>query len=357
MFPFTGRHGRFFLPTYMIETTPKLFLTEADINRIERQRKMSAPPIRPNATPLSVRIRETEPFHTYERAERLKLSLGFDDIDFKTLFSTSAGFAPANNRTSVVVGYPQRRTVLSDLIPQDVTRLQAVSFMRETTEVLDTGPVAEGAVKPEAQFAYTEVTAPVVKIPAYLPFTEEALDDVDGLENLIDRRMLLRCLIAEEDEFLNGTGGAGNIDGFYNATGVLTQTQGADTLADAIFKAISKVRFTGRAEATAVLIHPDDYESERLRKDTLGQYIWGPPTLPPPAYIWEKLAVVTDAATAGSPLVGDFASYAHISRRMEGNFSVSKSHGENFARNILALRAEVRSSLEIYRPSAFCYVV
>jgi HK97 family phage major capsid protein len=226
--------------------------------------------------------------------------------------------------------------------------------MRQVSETNAAVPTAQGAAKPESAMDWDVVTSPLVKIPAFIPATDEELEDVDGFEELIDRRLMRQVLTEEDDQILNGTGST-ELTGLYNTTGVQTQAIGADTIEDAIFEAAHKVRINGLTEPNACIISATDYRTIRLRKDANDQYIWGPPSLPPPRYMWEMLLVISTAVVAGQPIVGDF-SFAHISRKTSGHLKVSKEHDDYFVKNKVAIVAEVRTSLEVYRPSAFAYV-
>ncbi len=309
-----------------------------------------------SAESLSERIRLSAGYRK-RAALHPKFSTVFEDIDFKTLLTTAGapGFVPRSARSGVVSPFPARRPVIADVIPTSMTREPSVRFMRGVSEDSGAAPTAEGVTKGESALDFDEVESYLTKIPAWIPVTVEQVNDVDGLDYLIDFLLQLQLLREEEDQIMNGVGGVGNMTGFYVDSDVQVQTLGADTLADAILEAIGKVRATGYAEPSAVLINPDDFTDERKRKDSLGNYIWGPPSLPPPYYIWEKPAILTYAVTVGQPLVGDF-SYAHLSRSSIGEFKVSDQHADYAIMNRLVLLAEMRSSLELYRPEAFCYV-
>lgn len=276
-----------------------------------------------------------------------------DGVDMKTLMSLSAGYAPANPRTDRVVVSAQRRPVVSDVIPTDNTDLQVIKWMEETTFTNNASTVSEGATKGEAALAFTERTATVRKIAVWLPVTEEQLDDVNGLRNIIDNRLTLMLLQHEEHQLLFGGNSDPNFNGFMQASGVQTQTFDTNN-SDTIYKAFTKVRYTGFAEPSAVIIHPDNWQTIRLQKTTTNEYIFGDPQTNVAETIWGKPVIVTPAMTSGKALTGDFVLFSHLSRKMGLRIDISDSHGTFFIENKLAIRAEMRECLELYRGAAFC---
>ena len=288
-----------------------------------------------------------------------KFIVDLPDVDFKTLLATGTGYSAPNPRTGIVIPSAQRTPVVADLIPQDPTTNSSIKYMEETTFTNAANTVSEGTAKPEAALAWTERTANVEKIATWLPVTEEQLDDVAQMRNLLDNRLTLMVLLIEETHLLNGSGG---IDGFMHRAG--TSTQAFDTNnADTIYKAFTKVRFTGFAEPSGVVIHPDNWQTIRLSKTSgSGEYIMGAPSVDGGGAInvagvetiWGKPVVITTAITSGQALTGDFVKFAHISRRMGLRVEVTDSHSDYFVYNILAIRAEIRESLEVYRNAAFC---
>lgn len=284
------------------------------------------------------------------------IRFAFEDgsVDSKTLITTAAGFAPPNNRTDMVVPYANRRPMVADLIPTDPTNNTVIKWMEETTFDNQAAPVAQGGTKPQSTFTYTERTSLVEKIAHWVAVTEEQVDDVPTFQGLINRDLTLGLQLKEEDMLLNGNGSSPQIDGFLHKTGVQSRAQsGTDDNQDTIYKAFTDIRFTGYAEPSGIVMNPANWQTIRLQRTTEGLYIFGDPSVEGVDRLWGKPVIVTNAITSGTALVGDFNTYAHISRKMGIRVDVSDSHDTFFILNQLAVRAELRESLEIKRPNAF----
>jgi HK97 family phage major capsid protein len=153
---------------------------------------------------------------------------------------------------------------------------------------------------------------------------------------------------------VNGDGTGQNLTGILNTSGISTQARGTDTDVDAIHKAITLIRLQ-YVEPNAVALHPNNWETIRLAKDSTGQYYYGPPAISGTNSVW-GLNVVTGAQfPANSAIVGDFRQ-AILWLREGIQVLASDSHSDFFVKNLIAVLAELRAAFGVVRPAAFAQV-
>ncbi len=273
----------------------------------------------------------------------------------KTTMSTGAGFAPFSPRTARIVDSAQRRPVVASLIPQNTTEYHSVPYMKETTFTNNVATAAEGSAGGESALAWTEVTPVIEKVSTWLPITDEQIDDVPGLMNLVDRRLMLMWGQEEEDQLVNGDGSSPNLTGFLADAAIQTQAMGSDLPQDAVYKAFTKVRHTAYAEPTGVVIHPDNWTPIRLYKTADGLYVYGAPSEAGPETLFGKPVVQTKVITSGTALTGDFQMDAEITRRQGATIEVGYINTD-FKDGKKTIKLTAREVLKIFRGASFCKV-
>ena len=190
--------------------------------------------------------------------------------------TTTAGWAPFVPRIPRVVLSAQRRPVVADLIPQNDTTASPSSSWRRRPSRTRRRASSKGGTKPESALGFTERTQPVEKIATWLPGHGGADSRTCRRSaSIIDDRLRLMLMLAEETGLLTGTGTSPQLQGFLTKTGVQVQAKGADPVPDAIYKAMTLVRFTGFANPSGIIMHPNDWQDIRTLKTADGLYIWG----------------------------------------------------------------------------------
>jgi HK97 family phage major capsid protein len=160
----------------------------------------------------------------------------------------------------------------------------------------------------------------------------------------------------EELQLLRGDGTGQNILGVYNRNGVQTVTGYGLSTIDSILKGITEIQKDAFVEPTALVVHPNDWFDIRTSKDLNGNYLLGPATLDPnQARPWGLQVRVTTNALENTALVGAF-NQAQVYRRSGIAIAISTENEDYFVKNKVAVRAEERLALAVYRPAAFCKV-
>lgn len=260
-----------------------------------------------------------------------------------------------------VIDTPLRRLTIADLLGKGAMSNTSLTYWVQGVVEGAPATVAENGLKPSIHFNFAPVTEALSKIAVITKISDEAISDTDYLVSVINSQLVGRLQIVEEDQILNGNGTAPNLRGILNRTGLQTYATTATYAAakgfDAIFHAITMVA-TGDAQETAdgIVINPADYEVLRLAKDGEQRYYAGGPFEGGNPGLWGVRTVVTPAIPAGTVLVGAFGTAAQLFRKGGIQVDSTNSNEDDFKYNRIALRAEERVLLAVYRPAGFVKV-
>lgn len=295
-------------------------------------------------------------FEDMTPSEFLAKAAAFETLGNKALMTTAAGFAPESIRLPGFVEAATRPIQLLDILPLGRTGQAAVPYMEETTRNHGAAEKAEGVAFAESEFAFAEKSSPVVKITDSLPVTDEQLEDVELVESYINGRLAFGVRQRLDLQCYDGNGIAPNLRGIHNTPGIQTQAKGADPTMDAFYKAMTKVRVTGRATPTHHVMHSEDWQDIRLTRTADGIYIFGSPMEAGPERLWGLPVVQNDAKAAGTGLVGSFQpAWISLFERRGVDIQVGFS-ATQFLEGKRTVRADVRAALAVFRPAAFCTV-
>lgn len=286
-------------------------------------------------------------------------------VELQAATLTTTGGSPGSGGDLIIPDYRPgilpllfKRLVVADLMPGGRTDSNSIVFMKESTFTNAADTVAEGGTKPESTLIFDQTSSDVRKIAHWLPVTEEMLEDVPAIRAYIDMRLRLGVELEEEDQLLNGNGTAPNIRGLLNQTGLATTitTGGSpgDSNADAIFKQMMALAYTSLVPADGIVMNPTNWQSIALAKNADDLYYGGGPfNTPPIPRLWGLPVVLTPSIAANTALVGAFRTAAQVFRKGGIRVEATNSHASYFITNLVAIRAEERLALVVYRPAAF----
>jgi HK97 family phage major capsid protein len=256
---------------------------------------------------------------------------------------------------------PQRSLFVRSLIPVRGADGDKVHYIRQTVATQNAAPVAAGALKPTSVYTVERIEETVRTIAHVTEALDRALlSDFDSLVDFLDNQLRLGVLLAEENQIINGNGTSPNLRGILNTSGIQTQARGTDAHADAIYKAIVKLRLSF-FEPDGICLHPTDWQTIRLTKTADGEYQAAPVTDDGVERLFGKPVITSPVIAQGTGLVGAFAVGATVWDREEARVTFSEvglndSGEEMFTRNQLRWRAEERIAFGVERPDAFCTV-
>ena len=183
----------------------------------------------------------------------------------------------------------------------------------------------------------------------------EMLEDQEQTNSYVDGRLRLGLDLAEEDQLLNGDGNSPNLTGLLNRSNLASaQARGSDTNADAIFKQIMAIMASSFLMPDGIVISPTNWTTIVLTKDGSGQYYGaGPFAATQAPVLWGLPAAVTPVITGNVALVGAYRQAAQRFVRRGATVTATNSHSDFFTKRLVAIMAEMREGLAVYRPGAF----
>lgn len=278
------------------------------------------------------------------------------EIGMKTLFQTTAGFAPESIRSGLLVEDETRPIQVLDLIPTFPISQASFVYMEETTRTHAAAEKAEGTAYPESTFVWTEKTSTVQKVADSIPVTDEQLEDEQQVRSLLDQRLTFGLRQRLDSQVLVGSGTSPNLRGINNVTGIQTQALGTDDRITAFAKALTLIRFTGRSVPSGAVFHPNDWQDILLLKNINGDFLFGNPFMSGgPMSLLGIPVVQSDAQTQNTGLVGDFRNFSRLDDR-RGVQVQTGFVGTQFTDGKVTIRADLRAAFTVTRPAAFCQI-
>lgn len=279
-----------------------------------------------------------------------------DGLETKTVSNILSGSMIAPDFRPEILGMPQRKLVVRDLVAPGTTQSNLIEYVQQTGRQLNAASVAEGNLKPQSDASFALVSSPVRTIAHWMNASRQVLDDMTMLRSFIDGEIEYGVNLAEESQLLLGDGSGQNLMGIipqataFNAAFSIT----GETAFDRLLLAVLQVELN-LFPCDAIVIHPTDWRKMQLTKDAQGRYLGGGPFQSTIPIVWNLPVVTSLGMTAGTFLAGAFRFGAQIFDRQQTSVQISTENQDNFVRNICTILGEERIAFAVKRPSAFVF--
>ena len=246
---------------------------------------------------------------------------------------------------------------IADLIPSiPITQGNSATWPIVTTRTrAATTSQTEGSAKPGAAYVFDVASAVLLTKAAWVKVSTQFLEDAPGLAAYINADLPYMVRQTEEEYLAAGLYGGSPL----SVNGSQLDLAGTENAFDAIQEAIALIRLNG-GRADGIIIDPFDWAELLTVKwgtgATQSGYVGGGP-FTPTGNPWGLRVVVSDAATQGLPIVGDFARAAKVYRRGGLTVRSTNADGTDFVKNIVTILAEMRLVLGISYENLICTVV
>jgi HK97 family phage major capsid protein len=260
-----------------------------------------------------------------------------------------------------IVGLPEQKPTVADLFGQGAATQNTIVYLEETSvtpgvltypyvtssaAAVDAVSTSEAGGKPAAFIDFTKRSAALEKLAAFLPVSDEMIEDEPQIASYINGRLSLFIKQAEEQFLMTKL--------LATAVGAAGYAEvGGSNAFDSVMAGITAVRVEGAMEPDTLVISALDFAKMVVKKDNQSGYYgsgpWGAAGQNP----WGLKTVVTNAVADGSPIVGAFREGGTVWRKGGVTVEASNSHSDYFRRNLTAIRAEERLCLTVFRPKAF----
>lgn len=266
-----------------------------------------------------------------------------------------------DQRVPGIITPGQQRLYMRDIIPAARASSNLVQYASEasfTNNARPQGDASPGGVEGEqfveSAMTFTLANAALVTLGHWIPASRQILNDAVMLQGHLSARLLYGLKLVEDQEYLTGDGTAGKINGINSQATAFTGGATNQTILDTLLKAILQVTLSNY-EPDAFVMHPRDWYNAIMLKDTTGRYLFADPQSMVAPRVWAKPVVPSQSQTSGKFTCGAFSLGAQIWDLEDATVRISENINDHFIRNLVGILAEERTTLAVYRTTAFVY--
>lgn len=277
-----------------------------------------------------------------------------DDVKARNIVKLDG--LPANAQFAKgTVETASRALALLDLISFTPINEKLIPLFRESAYEIMADEVAEAADKPESDIEFGIIDLAIGTIAHWTKVSNQLLSDMPALAAYIESRLAYGVRLKLEYKIINGDGktsGARSFIGLIEDGQHLTvAVNESDSAIDVLSRAKYKASAAGIL-AEYILLNPESWGAIERIKGTDGHYVFGAPGAAVQPVLWNLPVILTAAMPVLEYWVGNLTMGTAGYVREDVDVQLSSEDGNNFTKNLVTMRAEMRTCFGVTIPDA-----
>jgi len=242
----------------------------------------------------------------------------------------------------------EQKLALLDLIVWMPITENLVPLLRESAYDIMADEVAEGVQKPESNITFGVEDITISVIAHWVRVTKQLLDDMPALASYIEGRLAYGVRLKLEAKVINGaTTSFSGLMKVGNSLVALPATLAIDTINTAKYQV-----WGSGITPEAVVLNPVDWGNIEREKTDDGHYLFGTPGAMVQPVIWGLPVVLSSAMPLGKFWLGNLTLGVTGYVRQDVMVELSTEDRDNFVKNLVTVRAEMRAGFGVAIPDA-----
>ncbi len=228
------------------------------------------------------------------------------------------------------------------------TSVPLIPYVRESAVTFMADIVAEGELKPESSLEFGPDSLEIDVIAHWVRVSNQVLDDAPALAAYIEGRMSYGLRLKLEYLVINGdTKSFKGLMKVGNSLTVVANDNAIDTISTAKAKA-----YANFLPPETVILNPQDWAEIEQAKGTDGHYLFGSPGAAVQPFVWGLAVSQSPSMPVGKFWVGNITMATEGYIRQDATVELSTEDGDNFRKNLVTVRAEMRAAFGVVMPDA-----
>lgn len=239
---------------------------------------------------------------------------------------------------------------LLDMIAWMPVTTELVPLLRESAYEIMADLVAEGAVKPQSNLTFGVEDIKVGVIAHWVRITKQVMLDMPALAAYIEGRLAYGVRVKLEARVINGNDTS--FSGLMKTGNSQAHTPVAGETAIDTVNAAKYKSFSTGLPPEAIILNPADWGKIERTKGDDGHYIFGNAIATVTPVLWGLPVILSAAQAAGKYWIGNLTIGVAGYVREEVVVELSTEDADNFTKNLVTVRAEMRAGFGVAVPDA-----